>query len=187
MGIMTSGSDLGAGTDTAIHRLTGEFVVPATERSAIRYARSVGAEDAVAVTVAIDEDHAERFRAQWERHRIDYPLEIIESPFRDLTGTVEDYLAELNRRWGHDYLTVVIPEFVLPHWYQGVFHNQSALALKMALRVRKDTVVVNVPYHLAGDRELEAEAKALGIKPSSGAPSDLVELRVPAASEAGDA
>ena len=184
---MTSGSDLGAGTDTAIHRLTGEFVVPATERSAIRYARSVGAEDAVAVTVAIDEDHAERFRAQWERHRIDYPLEIIESPFRDLTGTVEDYLAELNRRWGHDYLTVVIPEFVLPHWYQGVFHNQSALALKMALRVRKDTVVVNVPYHLAGDRELEAEAKVLGIKPSSGAPSDLVELRVPAASEAGDA
>ena len=30
---MTSGSDLGAGTDTAIHRLTGEFVVPTTERS----------------------------------------------------------------------------------------------------------------------------------------------------------
>lgn len=131
--------------------------------AAIRYARSVGAADAVAVTVAIDEEHAERFRSQWERHHIDYPLEIIESPYRDLTGTVEDYLDELERRWHHDYLTVVIPEFVLPHWYQGVFHNQSALALKLALKFRKDTVVVNVPFHLESDRELAAEAEGLGL------------------------
>ena len=137
--------------------------------AAIRYARSVGAADAVAVTVAIDEEHAERFRSQWERHHIDYPLEIIESPYRDLTGTVEDYLDELEQRWGHDYLTVVIPEFVLPHWYQGVFHNQSALALKLALKFRKDTVVVNVPFHLESDRELEAEAEGLGLAVDTGA------------------
>lgn len=137
--------------------------------AAIRYARSVGAADAVAVTVAIDEEHAERFRSQWDRHHIDYPLEIIESPYRDLTGTVEDYLDELERRWGHDYLTVVIPEFVLPHWYQGVFHNQSALALKLALKFRKDTVVVNVPFHLESDRELAAEAEGLGLTPDPGA------------------
>jgi pyridoxine 5-phosphate synthase len=49
-------------------------------------------------------------------------------------------LDELDRRWGHDYLTVVVPEFVLPHWYQGVFHNQSALALKLALKVRPESV-----------------------------------------------
>jgi amino acid transporter len=150
--------------------------------AAIRYARSVGAADAVAVTVAIDEDHAERFREQWERHRIDYPLEIIESPFRDLTGTVQDYLDELDRRWGHDYLTVVIPEFVLPHWYQGVFHNQSALALKLALKVRPDTVVVNVPYHLGGPGAAEAEQAALGL-PDRSADEPLHEQRVPAALE----
>ncbi len=151
--------------------------------AAIRYARSVGAADAVAVTVAIDEDHAERFREQWERHRIDYPLEIIESPFRDLTGTVQDYLDELDRRWGHDYLTVVIPEFVLPHWYQGVFHNQSALALKLALKVRPDTVVVNVPYHLGGASAAAAEHAALGL-PDRSADEPLKELRVPAAADA---
>ncbi|MDQ2677783.1 MAG: GGDEF domain-containing protein [Actinomycetota bacterium] len=32
MGILTSSSDLGAGTEYAIHRMTGEFVEPATER-----------------------------------------------------------------------------------------------------------------------------------------------------------
>ncbi len=150
--------------------------------AAIRYARSVGAADAVAVTVAIDEDHAERFREQWERHRIDYPLEIIESPFRDLTGTVESYLDELDRRWGHDYVTVVIPEFVLPHWYQGVFHNQSALALKLALKYRPDTVVVNVPFHLGADRDVAAEARALGVRnPTSD--DELTRVRVPAVTD----
>jgi amino acid transporter len=151
--------------------------------AAIRYARSVGAKDAVAVTVAIDEDHAERIREQWERHHIDYTLEIIESPFRDLTATVEDYLGELDRRWGHDYMTVVIPEFVLPHWYQGVFHNQSALALKLALKFRKDTVVVNVPYHLGEERQVEAEAEALGIQAPSTSNEEMVSMRIPAASE----
>lgn len=118
---------------------------------AIRYARSVGTEDVVAVTVAIDEDEAARVRDAWHRFGVSIPLEIIESPFRDLTHTVVDYLDELDRRWSHDYLTVVIPEFVLPHWWQGVFHNQSALALKLALKFRKDTVVVNVPFLLPED------------------------------------
>jgi len=132
--------------------------------AAIRYARSVGAEDALAVTVALDEDHAERIRSEWERYHIQFPLEIIESPYRDLTGTVEDYLDELDQRWQHDYITVVIAEFVLPHWWQGIFHNQSALALKLALKFRPDTVVVNVPFHLAEDADaLEEHAGFLGL------------------------
>ena len=129
---------------------------------AIRYARSVGSEDVVAVTVAIDEDEAARVRDAWQRFGVSIPLEIIESPFRDLTHTVVDYLDELDRRWNHDYLTVVIPEFVLPHWWQGVFHNQSALALKLALKYRRDTVVVNVPFLLPDDEESGDGAAAMG-------------------------
>ncbi len=131
--------------------------------AAIRYARSVGAEDAVAVTVALDEEHAERIRADWDRFGVDYPLEVIESPYRDLTNTVEDYLDELDARWGHDYLTVVIPEFVLAHVWQGVFHNQSALALKLALKFRPDTVVVNVPFHLDGPEAEVRQEERLGL------------------------
>ncbi len=133
--------------------------------AAIRYARSVGSADVVAVTVAIDEEEAARVRDAWQRMALPIPLEIIESPFRDLTHTVVDYLDELDARWQHDYITVVIAEFVLPHWWQGVFHNQSALALKLALKFRKDTVVVNVPFLLAdeqGDTSAEAAA-ALGV------------------------
>jgi amino acid transporter len=131
---------------------------------AIRYARSVGAEDAVAVTVALDEEHADRIRADWNRFGVDYPLEVLESPYRDLTNTVEDYLDELDDRWGHDYVTVVIPEFVLPHVWQGVFHNQSALALKLALKYRPDTVVVNVPFHLEDPDQEARQEESLGLE-----------------------
>ncbi|UDY37301.1 APC family permease [Dermatobacter hominis] len=133
--------------------------------AAIRYARSVGSEDVVAVTVAIDEEEAARVRDAWGRFGLAIPLEIIESPFRDLTHTVVDYLDELDARWDHDYLTVVIPEFVLPHWWQGVFHNQSALALKLALKFRKDTVVVNVPFLLPeGEDEVLADMASMGLE-----------------------
>ena len=128
---------------------------------AIRYARSVGADDSVALTVAMDEDHADRIRAEWEKFGVDFPLDIIESEFRDLTHTVEDYLDDLDDRWGHDYVTVVIPEFVLPHWYQGIFHNQSALALKLALKFRPDTVVVNVPYLMGSASKITEEQLGL--------------------------
>ena len=116
--------------------------------SALRYARSVHAHNTIAITVAINEDHAERIRRDWERFNISVPLEILESPYRDLTTIILSHLDELDQRWGHDYVTVVIPEFVTPHWWQGALHNQSALALKLRLLARRDTVVVSVPFHL---------------------------------------
>lgn len=48
--------------------------------AAIRYARSLNAQDSVAVTVAIDETNAEHIREAWVAYGIPMPLEIIESP-----------------------------------------------------------------------------------------------------------
>jgi hypothetical protein len=61
---------------------------------------------------------------------------------------VSNYLDELDDRWGRNTTTVVIPEFVVGHWYEQPLHNQSALALKLALLFRERTVVASVPYHV---------------------------------------
>ena len=45
-------------------------------------------------------------------------------------------------------VTVIIPEFVLQHWWSGFLHNQSALLLKARLLMRKGTVVTSVPTHI---------------------------------------
>jgi hypothetical protein len=48
----------------------------------------------------------------------------------------------------HDTLSVVLPEFVVAHWWQHFLHNQTALRLKAALLFRPGIVVVNLPQHL---------------------------------------
>jgi amino acid transporter len=153
------------GPETPVLEHSVVVLVGGVQRStlgALRYARSVHAHNTIALTVAIDEHHADRIREDWDRYNISVPLEILESPFRDLTTIIMNHLDELDERWGHDYVTVVIPEFVTPHWWQGVLHNQSALALKLRLLARRDTVVVSVPFHLLDNVEdgEKAEARA---------------------------
>jgi hypothetical protein len=135
----------------------------------------------VAISVAIDDDHTDALLRQWEDFGISVPLEILDSPFRDLTHIVLDYLDELDRRWAYDYIAVVIPEAVVPHWWQGIFHNQSALALKLRLLNRRDTVVINVPYHLSDDPEAEArvERRRSGATLTEAVPGDAAAATGP--------
>ena len=58
------------------------------------------------------------------------------------------FIDELDARYENDIITVVIPEFVVEHWWGHLLHNQSALLLKGRLLFRKGTVVTSVPYHL---------------------------------------
>ena len=76
---------------------------------------------------------------------MDIPLEILYSPYRELTRPILQYLDELDAESDDDLITVVIPEFVLTGWYSQILHNQSALALKARLLFRPHTVVTSVP------------------------------------------
>ena len=115
---------------------------------ALAYARSLAPNHLLAVSVVSDEDEQERLEKQWSEFAIDVPLEIVYSPYRELTGPVLRYVDELDARWDNDVITVVLPEFVVRHWWGNLLHNQSALILKGRLLFRKGTVVTSVPYHL---------------------------------------
>jgi len=49
-------------------------------------------------------------------------------------------------------VTVVLPEFVVHHWWDQLSHNQSALLLKARLLFREGTVVTSVPTHVGPGR-----------------------------------
>ncbi|MEY2567549.1 MAG: hypothetical protein QOE35_2078 [Actinomycetota bacterium] len=115
---------------------------------ALDYAKSLRPNHLVAVYVAFEDDDREGIQEEWEKFRLDVALEIVHSPYRELVDAVEEYLDELDARWDNDTVTVVIPEFVVGRWYQQALHNQSALALKLALLFRPGTVVTSVPYHV---------------------------------------
>ncbi|MCB1257715.1 MAG: APC family permease [Microthrixaceae bacterium] len=116
--------------------------------AALQYSRSLGASQITAISVAIDEGHSESLQRQWEEFGISVPLDILESPDRDLTSTVIGFLDGVQSEFPDDVMTVIIPEAVLSHWWLGFLHNQSALALKLRLLQRRNTVVVSIPYHL---------------------------------------
>ncbi|MGQ0804888.1 MAG: APC family permease [Actinomycetota bacterium] len=115
---------------------------------ALAYARSLAPSHLAAVTVVSDEEEQGRIERAWAERNIDVPLEIVYDPYRELSDTVLRYVDEVDARWENDVVTVLIPEFVVKHWWAHLLHNQSALMLKGRLLFRKGTVVTSVPYHL---------------------------------------
>jgi hypothetical protein len=75
-------------------------------------------------------------------------LVLLESPYRSFTEPLIAYIDALHRQDPEAYLTLVLPEFLPAHWWQHLLHNQTALRLKAALLFRRNTLVLDVPYHL---------------------------------------
>ena len=115
---------------------------------ALAYARSISPKHLVAVSVVSDEEEQERLEQAWLDFGIEVPLEIVYSPYRELTRPILRYVDELDARWDNDVITVLLPEFVVRHWWGNLLHNQTALLLKGRLLFRKGTVVTSLPYHL---------------------------------------
>jgi amino acid transporter len=115
---------------------------------ALAYATSLHPHYLHAVHVADDDDAATQMRDHWATYQFDIPLDIVPSPYRELTRPILDYVDRLDRRYAHDVVTVIIPEFVVQHWWGQLLHNQSALLLKARLLFRKGTVVTSIPVHV---------------------------------------
>ena len=122
---------------------------------AIAYARSLRPDRLIAVTVVADAEQQEAITASWEDFEIPVELRTLYSPFRELSRPIMRFIDEYDEEVEDDFMTVVLPEFVLDHWYAQLLHNQSALVLRSRLRTRPNTVVTSVPFHLRPDDEVE--------------------------------
>jgi hypothetical protein len=115
---------------------------------AMAYARSLNPDHLVAVTVVSDEEEQERIEEAWAAHGLEIPLDIIYSPYRELSRPILKFIDEIDARWSNDIVTVLIPEFVVRRWWEHILHNQTALFLKGRLLFREGVVVTSVPYHV---------------------------------------
>lgn len=79
---------------------------------ALSYAKSLRPQHLVALCVYSDEAEREAMERQWVDFKLDIPLELKPSPYRELLSPITDYIDELDNRWDNDTVTVVIPEFV---------------------------------------------------------------------------
>jgi amino acid transporter len=115
--------------------------------NAVQYATSLRPDRIMAVTVVHDDDERVALEKEWEAFQIPLELNVIYSPFRELTDPILQFIDELDDKYADDIVTVVIPEFVTSVKTQWL-HNGSAFALKAKLLYRPHTAVVSVPTHL---------------------------------------
>ncbi|MDQ1494685.1 MAG: hypothetical protein QOG69_1168 [Actinomycetota bacterium] len=115
---------------------------------ALAYARATRPSVLEAVTVNVEQEETEALEREWERRGLPVPLKVLDSPYREVTRTIVDYIRSIRRSSPRDVITVFIPEYVVGHWWEQLLHNQSALRLKGRLLFTPGVMVVSVPWQL---------------------------------------
>lgn len=113
----------------------------------IDYARSLSPH-VTAIHITDDMDSGQELRRRWEGAVLDIPLLLINSPYRSFVSPVLSYIDALDKVDPGQYVTVVLPEYRAMYPWQRWLHNQSTQRLKKALLDRRNTAIIEVPYHL---------------------------------------
>jgi amino acid transporter len=115
---------------------------------ALEYAETLRPTSLRAVSFVLDPEASIELGDSWLRERIPHPLEIEDSPFRDIGKSLTEYVRRFEPDGIRRVVTVVIPEFVVPKKRHQILHGQTALIVKRHLLFERGVVVVSVPYHL---------------------------------------
>ncbi len=121
---------------------------------ALSYAKAVRPDVLEAVTVNVDDLETRKLVQEWEEHKFKVPLKVIESPYREITKPVLDYVKRVRGDNPRNVVTVFIPEYVVGHWWEQVLHNQSALRLKGRLLFQPGVMVTSVPWQLVSSEKV---------------------------------
>jgi hypothetical protein len=93
---------------------------------------------------------------EWSKRKLPVPLKVVESPYREITKPVLEYVKRIRGDNPRDVVTVFIPEYVVGHWWEQVLHNQSALRLKGRLLFQPGVMVTSVPWQLRSSERVVA-------------------------------
>ncbi|MEU6581494.1 APC family permease [Nocardia sp. NPDC046763] len=118
-------------------------------KRALAYARATRPDTLEAITVNVDEPDTRALVREWEHSDVAVTLKVIESPYREITKPVVDYVKRVRTDSPRDVVTVFIPEYVVGRWWEQLLHNQSALRLKGRLLFEPGVMVTSVPWQLS--------------------------------------
>ncbi len=121
---------------------------------ALAYARATRPDTLEAITVSVDPEETLELQQDWTRRQVPVTLRVLESPFRDITRPVLDYVKRLRREGPRDLVTVFVPEYVTGHWWERLLHNRSALRLRTRLLLTPGVMIVSVPWQLASSDDV---------------------------------
>jgi len=125
---------------------------------ALRFAITLSP-DIIAVHVETADDNGRSVCDEWE-NKVAAPLlaagmkvpELVtlKSPYRYVIAPVMDFILEKEKTLHNRQIAVLVPELVVKHWWENLFHNQRANLLKLMLLVKGNqrVMVINIPWYL---------------------------------------
>jgi amino acid transporter len=146
---------------------------------ALGYAQAFRPDTLEAVTVAVEKDATDELKAQWETYEIQVPLKVLDSPYREITKPVVQYVREYRRSSPREAVAVFIPEYVVGHWWEHLLHNQSALWLKSRLLFTSGVMVISVPWQLASAPHADRPARRAPGAVRRGEPAPVKDVPEP--------
>jgi amino acid transporter len=134
---------------------------------ALAFARATRPDELTALTVNVDDAETRALQASWERFDIPVPLTVLESPYREITRPVIDFVKNIRRDSPRELVVVFVPQYVVGHWWENLLHNQSALRLRARLQFQPGVMITTVPW------QLESSVGRDGEERGGPAPGDL--------------
>lgn len=109
--------------------------------------------------ITVEPETIERLENRWREWQLqDVPLDIVASPYREIGEPLIAYLHQRDTQNPEGKPTMVIlPEFVVEHWWERLLHNQTSASIRDALY--RDQIaggrgrpVLAVPYRIGDER-----------------------------------
>ena len=83
---------------------------------ALRYASAL-AGDVRAVYVNVNQEALQALKRDWPQWGSHVKLVVLQSPYRSMTEPLLEYIDRMKSEHPDGYVTVVLPEFVVKHWW----------------------------------------------------------------------
>ena len=133
---------------TRVHAVVLVSKVHKPTMRALAYAKASRPNLLEAVLVDVDSTTTARMMEEWDERRIDVPLKVLYSPYREIIRPITDYVRSIRDANPRGVVAVYIPEYVVGRWWEQLLHNQTALRLKGRLLFTPGVMVTSVPYQL---------------------------------------
>jgi amino acid transporter len=133
---------------TRVHAIVLVSKVHKPTLRALAYAKATRPNVLEAVLVDADSVSASNIMEEWDERRIDVPLKVLYSPYREIIRPIVQYVRSIRDANPRGVVAVYIPEYVVGRWWEQALHNQTALRLKSRLLFTPGVMVISVPFQL---------------------------------------
>jgi hypothetical protein len=134
-----------------VHAIVLVAHVNRTSVRAVTYARAANPNVLEAITVDVDPTSTRALMDDWDRYDIPVPLRVLDSPYREITRPVLEYVRGIQRSSPRDVVAVFVPEYVVRHWWEKLLHNTSTAKLVEQLSTMRGVMITSVPWQGADE------------------------------------